>query len=314
MQEEKKGSPEAETRPSRARRYLKSAKGTAALLLAAAVPCIAIIVSALHISFPASVPREEDWKRAAGALRREFKPGDAVMVLPKWSEAGLPHFRGLPLVQAHALAHLTFAQRFKRLWAVVTFSADTGGLEKKFKRLKTIPAKRVELRLYQMPSQHRALFSLLEHLAGAEVALNFPNRSLKCQRRGLRHQCGAHSWRYIGPNNLMIGGHNRRCIWAHPTTNARLMVTHPRVPLGNTLLIHTGINDEAVQPGHGPVHMKVRIAGRELGTYTTPNQRGLRTFRINTKAWQGRKVAVTFEITTPHDGRRHYCFNAEVLP
>jgi hypothetical protein len=126
---------------------------------------------------------------------------------------------------------------------------------------------------------------------------------------------GEPDWLYVAPRMLGIEGHEVSCVWAHPTTAGVIVLEIPaQAPLPEgaryVLTIRAGLTDDAVrQTADGaPVRTDVVQNGESKGALVVPNRIG----------WQETTVGVDpgtpieLRVTTPKDGRRHHCINAEL--
>lgn len=68
------------------------------------------------------------------------------------------------------------------------------------------------------------------------------------------------------------------------------------------------VGQAAAQSG-APVDVEVKRDGRTVGTKRFENVMGRQPFEFE---WTGGASRVTFEVTTPNAGRRHFCFEAWV--
>jgi hypothetical protein len=84
------------------------------------------------------------------------------------------------------------------------------------------------------------------------------------------------------------------------------------VPLGNTLVGYTGIDDfEHRKMFQGPVALDIKIDDQLLGTIQHQNQWPWHRFTIDTTAFAGQKREVRFEVAAENTYARTFCFSVE---
>ncbi len=158
--------------------------------------------------------------------------------------------------------------------------------------------------------------SLLKKIKSASVELVKSSGSERCPWQKDRFQCSTGGWNYVGEVFFKIDAQYRRCIWAHPTNDAKLVIRIPDVKLGRELTGHHGLLDDAINnfPTGAPVTMTIAIDDKVVKTLVRPNIRGWAHFRIDTSSKAGQRSTLTFTVSTTNAGGRHYCFSAEIEP
>ncbi|QED33929.1 hypothetical protein FRD00_18765 [Persicimonas caeni] len=104
----------------------------------------------------------------------------------------------------------------------------------------------------------------------------------------------------------------RRCIWAHPVENTTLVVHYPDVPSGDALVGYYGVAKSGTTSARAPVEMTVGIDGVAAKTVKSTRAKEISTFEIPLERKDG-SHEVSFEIRADDVGRRHFCFNAQVV-
>lgn len=165
-----------------------------------------------------------------------------------------------------------------------------------------------------------AVFDLLTQLGSGMMSVERPvgHRTSVCTQpraEGGWACPGEAEWLYAAPRSLRVGGQDAQCVWAHPTTGGAVVFTLPApgaAPEGRKLVLklQAGLNDDAVTgtPDGAPVFVAVEQAGKDLGRLEVPNQVGWHRLEVPVGPEQ-----VTLRITTPRDGRRHHCINAQIV-
>ncbi len=165
------------------------------------------------------------------------------------------------------------------------------------------------------PQSAGGAWSMMEALRGARVEVT-GGRTVACNAwdgANGRWVCpGMDDWNFVGPRLLGVEGQGRSCLWAHPVTGATLSITFPAVPLGKTLRVGHALADGAAgAPGGQPVALVV-TAGGARAQLEHPNAPGFREDRLETPG--AGNADVRLDITTPHDGARHFCVTLAVEP
>ena len=128
---------------------------------------------------------------------------------------------------------------------------------------------------------------------------------------------GEAEWLYIAPRVLRIGGSDKSCVWAHPTTGGTIVLRVPAMaapPPGHTLQlrIEAGIADDAVRSAPNGAAVTTEVVapddGRSLGKLRVPNRIGWREETLQIEA--GRPLEL--RVTTARDGARHHCVRAVI--
>lgn len=121
---------------------------------------------------------------------------------------------------------------------------------------------------------------------------------------------GMNEWNWVGPTVLPVGGVAQTCLWMHPVTGAALVVQFPAVAAG-TLTVGHGLADGAAANPQGQPLDVVVTAGAQRLAFRHDNAPGWRQHQL---AVEAPGTALRVEITTPHDGARHFCMSLAVVP
>lgn len=271
--------------------------------------------------------RDETLQRVAQGIR-DGNGQAFILVHPPWRtdvedalEQALPgRTVGLALPQE-------LSDGRKPVIAVLWPHAPDPGALRRFPVEKSLEIDGVEVRFYagasrSEPAAQPAVtsesgpFSLPGSLRTAQVSVQWPGRRVDCNAwdpSGPRWVCpGMNEWNFVGMISLPVGGSMKRCLWAHPTTDAALSITFPSVGLGSALRLGHGLRDGAAG-AEGAADLDVDVtAGSARKRVHHENSPGWRVDELPTEA--GKVSDVTLSITTPHDGARHFCVMLEVVP
>jgi hypothetical protein len=289
----------------------------AGIALALLVPASAVTALAFHAYRAAEVPSRSDWEKAAATVRGAYRDGDIIAFLPGWAQEGRGLFAGLRAIPQERWGEDEVASA-SRVILVLSFGAAIPAWLRESTEIEYEEAAgRIRIVRLRRLGQGKPVTDFIDKLGTATVGLDLPDRSLVCGRQGDRFDCtqGQFPWRMVGEGKMGIGGKLRRCITAHPTTGATLRITFGPSALGARLRVSHGISD-AVAAGGTPVTMDILIGsggGESAARIPHPAGVGWRRSYVDTARWRGRLEPVTFQITTPNDGARHFCFAAEAI-
>jgi len=165
----------------------------------------------------------------------------------------------------------------------------------------------------------RDVFGLLER---AEVSVldtaTGTRRSCSTWQTG-QWFCGPNPWNFVGPNELVIDGERRRCLWLHPHEQGSLEVRFMGLKAGWRFVGRLALSDEAAAtPGGSPVEVKVEVDGAVAVRHRQPNVRGWRELNVELPGVRKGETAVTrsmtLTVTAPRTGRRHLCMVGTLVP
>ncbi|MET0341668.1 MAG: hypothetical protein ABW252_11755 [Polyangiales bacterium] len=280
------------------------------------------------------VPSEKDWSAAAEHVRSQMKPTDAITVAPGWADPLLRLYLG-DRMDARMSGRSDLAD-FERLWV----------LSIRGERAPDAPDRapdasdafgRVRVERFDL-GPTTVLYELADSLRDARVTRRVsahgnvveqtcPWRSAPppAFQGGLGAGVVAPRERFIcDPQHpaLWVGITTiealdlapRRCIWTHPQGPDPISVTYADAPLGETLVLHGGLDyhDERDQV-RGPVHLKVFVDDKEIGSFEHRDGDGMARWEVNLKKTVGDQVPLSgtlrFEISSPGvPDHRSFCW------
>ena len=233
-----------------------------------------ICVSALGaIGFWATLksrlPSDADYRNAAVFLEREARPGDALVLVPWWTDRArlfLP--KHLP-IEGYLHQETNDFVTHPRLWVLVQPRLPHDGIaqfERAFlpDRILEAPAVRfgtLELRRYRNGRARSVRFSAVDAIAQAHVYLERPQGArLECPFDGVSHRCPGGGDLHVAAEWHELFYAPRRCLWMKPPGgDARLVVEFANVPAGVQMTLEGGIVWEHAprKAGLTPLHVGV---------------------------------------------------------
>ena len=165
-------------------------------------------------------------------------------------------------------------------------------------------------------TRYDVLWIFRNHIEEAQVSIETPDGvRMPCDEWvENRWRCPQEEWITVGEAQPNIGRLATPCIWAHPHTDHRLLITFNDVPLGNALTGFVAMADSGLENPEGqPVTLNVSLQDQHLGELTRGNQADLEMFEFDTSAFGAETGSFTFTVSTPHDGMRHFCFDVQTV-
>ncbi|GAB4296463.1 MAG: hypothetical protein Kow0090_11560 [Myxococcota bacterium] len=282
---------------------------------------VALIVAALavlmYIRDYRTKPDINDWAVLDGELRNNVnKETDIIAVVPFWAERGLEFFGDLSPHFVHDISTWDL-DSVKRVHLVWVFAKDKELFERLEKDFEPRQEKKIGKITYDLLERRgepaKVVYDFYERFTeSAGYVIDAKGERQECRKRsdeGL--QCGEKRWMEIERRWAQVNNDPHRCIWAHPQSEKAVYVSWENIPNGQRLTVHAGLTSQAVRKGGAPVKIDVEIDELEMGGMEIPNEDGW--FRLDigvpgTPSEQSHRVV--FKITAPHDGMRHFCFDA----
>ena len=300
-----------------------------ARFLCLAVPAIGLAELGAHFYFARSAPTENDWAAAAPVVKEMAKPGDLVVVAPRWAE---PNARAA--FDAELMPLRDIARPDESAYARAIEVGLGGRTAPELEGWAVVDERRhgpFELRVRENPkparvvydftdSLHPAKAQAIEQVAGRKKPCGW-NAAARVTAGGLgghptfpaqRFACGGSEFFFAGVT--VIDDHRyraRRCIWAHPPTGGTLTVRFRDVELGAVIRGYGALPwiIERDEPGT-PIELDVRVGGSSIGKFVHADGEGWKKFEFATNA-AGQKRDVEFEVSSRVQTHRHFCFHAD---
>jgi len=216
---------------------------------------VALLCLLFYARLPGRLPSEVDYLAVSERLKAEFRPRDAVLLFPWWTERARLYLPPqVPVVgyfgsdRDNLLAH-------PRIWVLgqpQLPKADEDGFLESFLPGRTavgqpFQAGNLTLTLYTNGRYRPHRFVASEAYARARVYLESPDGTRRqCPFDGQAHRCPGPPHLYVAPEWHEILYEPRRCLWMHPPGGAdRLVAEFDGVPGGTGLRIEGGITFES---------------------------------------------------------------------
>lgn len=278
-----------------------------AFVAAVGIACLALVETIIALVAPFRAPTDRDWRGVSGTVRAAFHSGDLIVAAPAWSDPVMRQYLGdlISIPVAERLDSATFG----RVWEVSQRGARSGetGVTTYQQRFGALTVRRLE-----RPAAVVA-YDFVAHWTDTSVRrTDRAGSAIACRKTADRIQCPDVSWNFIRRQTVEVDTQLHQALLAQPVGGSTVVVEYPAVPLGREITLATGMHDVWMRKAaHGTVDLQVMIDGQPNWKITTRNESGWLLTHIDTRALEGRMVAVRFEITSPAPYARHFVFAAE---
>jgi hypothetical protein len=274
-----------------------------------------------------AVPTWDDWSRAADAAKATRRPGDAIIVAPRWAAPlgrmavdGRALGTGKPLddgidVRTAARSDLAAYARVLELSIRGKDDEDVKGFhlasEQRFGK--------VALRVFDNPAPQRLVRDLVSEVDSAALvyraAPNGTREPCRWEPSGMmrmgslfngpipnaaRWLCSPFDpgWSTVGPTVITdLRYEPRRCIWMHPHGEATTTIELPPRPIGKRVVGWVGLHVFQEREMKGArVLARVSVAGKPVAEVTHADGDGWKRFEGSSAAFAGQSQPVKLEL------------------
>jgi hypothetical protein len=295
-----------------------------------AVPLVGLAELGAHQYFAHRAPTPAEWETVKPALLGLRKQDELVVTAPYWAEPLARHAFGneaFPVAQVSRPDESAFPRAIE--------VSILGARSPELGSWRLVEERRhggFRLRVLENPAPARVRFDFWSGLGPGqtEVAVDAPGGRHAClytdrgagSTGGLhghiafpaaRFQCPFGSEIFVG--QTIVDDQNyrpRRCLWAHPPREAVLVLTYPKVPLGQVVRGYGALSWFLWRDGgNSPVELEVRVDGKSIGTFVHRDEEGWHGFEFPTGASAGKSATVEFRVRSERPENREFCFWAD---
>ena len=128
--------------------------------------------------------------------------------------------------------------------------------------------------------------------------------------------CGKESWKAVHQRVEDFGFEDSmaRCIWAHPLPAGPIEIVFDDIPSGEVIGGYLGVAESGTSNSRNPVEFDVGINGVVRFERAAEQDSELSSFEFAVpEEARGGPMRVSFRVSAEDTGRRHFCFNAQVV-
>ena len=141
------------------------------------------------------------------------------------------------------------------------------------------------------------------------------NSTRTCRPMLGRFLCGSQAWKVVHQRVEDMGQEVSlaRCIWAHPQPEGPVEISFADVPSGDAIVGFYGVPESGSATNKKPVNFKVALGGRYRFEGEITDNKQVKSFKVPIpENKRGGTIDVRFQVSAPHTGQRHFCFNGQV--
>ncbi|MBI4701963.1 MAG: hypothetical protein HY744_12565 [Deltaproteobacteria bacterium] len=290
------------------------------------VPLAGLAELGAHFYFAGRAPRFDEWTGLVAPVDRIARPGDLVVVAPRWAEPLARRALGDGRMPLAEIARPDDSRLDAALEISILGARDPElALWPEIERAAAGP---FLLRRLRNPQPARLRFDFVEgltpdrvevDLAGERCPFNPRARVLSGGLGGhptfppARFECSAGEYFNVGVTVIADELFRaRRCLWAHPPRRGELHIRFRGVDLGRVIRGHGGMYWMIERERTGaPVELVVRVGGETVGRYVHRDGDGWQSFELPLGRHEGARGAeVEFAVSSSDYRHRHFCFEA----
>lgn len=268
-------------------------------------------------------PPSSAFAPAAQTVRDGFVDGDLILLLPAYATQAREYLGDLhPVAVRRPLAEDLEIR--DRVWLHALFGAekDVGSALRAsgFERAARHDFDGIVVERYERSRRAEVRYRFVDRLRAARVFHEKDGELVPCDRwvdtdqhggPGGRWVCPYDGeWFYVAPEWHRMGDHLRRCLWAHPPHQGRLVVRFPSVLVSGTLAGRAGHTLNSSRHARAPVHLDVSWGDVPPQRFTFALADHFRPFRLEVPTTT--TATVSFAVSSPDAGANHFCFVADL--
>jgi len=292
------------------------------LAAAALIVLTAVASTIFWARLPGRLPTDDDYRRVNDLLASQAQPGDIAVLAPAYADRGRQFITAVPVYAGYDLGGDVY-EGTKRQWLVALpdaprFSLEAARGELLSRGTSAAGGQRVG-ELYVEPFSiigPPVAFSFLDAAADADVSIGGGHPTVCRVTRNGAHQCSNQDWNRVQPGWYEIQERPAHCVWAHPVGQDPVLITYRNVPVapGSKIAGWVALADQTPAVAGAPeVNLGIDVDGRALDRVTLPNQWGKMPFERLLPSGPDH-ATITFAVTSPNPGLRHFCYDAWVQP
>lgn len=282
-------------------------------LFAIALAATGVVSLVFWLTLDRRLPTDDDWVSVHAFIKQHAEPDDAVVVAPTWATRGRDFLTSTPVFTLDDFQNGELLG-VSRVWLVALeqaphFSPDDARATVGPNCDAPYSFGALSARSCQQPTVD-IKWRLSDEIRNARVRIA-GKKPQPCPWRENRFECGRGGWNTVHAGWYEVQESPMRCVWAHPVGRDALEITFDAVPTGHVIRGRGAFVGQAAATGGAPVQLEIARSGQNLGNVRFENRFGRQPFEFELPPSQ-EPVPLTFSITTPSAGMRHFCFDAWV--
>ncbi len=161
-----------------------------------------------------------------------------------------------------------------------------------------------------MSGTTNTVYDFTSKLHKARVVQTFGSSRRKCPYVLGHHMCADEDYKHVQATIADVEDTWRRCIWVHPENGRTTTVSFTNVPSGSNLIGWYGIASTGVG---GKAKVDFKVAMNDVVALEEKTAGDDRRFEFNIPIGNEFNGDVQFQISAPDQGKRHFCFHAEII-
>ncbi len=159
------------------------------------------------------------------------------------------------------------------------------------------------------PNANQLIFKkpLVEIITGGE------RKTCQFLNGAITSNCYNKEWQRIRIDKITSGDEDKICLFVHPRNDTKINLIYKDVKLDESIRFTTGISDDMVIGNLSPIYIDVYIDNEFVKRIIQPDIKGWLATDIDTGKYKNKSVEVKLIIYTDYAGKRHFCFDAEVV-
>ena len=273
-------------------------------------------------------PRPSEYAALEPVVRELERPGDVVVVSPRWAEPLVRKALGDALMPIDMVARSDVA-RYDRAIEVSVLGANASELEG-FTLHESRAVGPFTLRILDNPRPDHVVYDFVDHVEPPIAKVFGTEPRVDCEFSShaevLAGGLGGHptfpAARFLCPGGeffnvgvTVIADEHflpRRCIWSHPFATGQIVTRFEKVRLGERITGHSGMYWIIERNLAGaPIDLEISVDDDIVGKVTHTDGQGWAPFSFPLGAHAGaEKADVEFRVSSPNYVDRHFCFEA----
>jgi hypothetical protein len=294
-----------------------------------AIPVLGLVELSAHVWFANRPPSFDAWMQIRDVVRAEKRPGELVVIAPRWADPVARRAFGDELMPMKDEARPDESRYAGAL--EISILGERSGELSDFREESRRTEGKFLLRHVVNPKPAHVVFDFVDgarppiaDVRGTDPPMTCswnPHAPVEAGGFGAhptfpaeRFACPSGVFFFVGPTIIADQDFRpRRCLWSHPPARGEMVTRFHGVPLGTSIHGHGGMHWMTERNLTGaPITLTVRVDGDPIGSISHVDGDGWKAFDLPLGSHAGATSAdVEFAVTTTNYRDRHFCFEAD---